>query len=147
MNADGQEVMRRHRVPVMSDSTFCGSMNLVLAYLKKNFPSQQIVIFTPVHRGFAQFGEHNVQPDESYANGAGEYIEAYVAALREAGELWSVPVVDFFAVSGLYPNEMSQDGNIANPTTDRLHPNDRGHYRLARTAQYQLLALPADFKE
>ena len=147
VNADGKQVMRRHRVPVMSDSTFCGSINLVLAYLKKNFPNQQIVIFTPIHRGFAQFGENNVQPDESFANGAGEYIEAYVDALREAGVLWSVPVIDFFAVSGLYPNEPSHDGYIAKVATDRLHPNDNGHYRLARTAQYQLLALPSDFKE
>ena len=147
VDADGKQVMRRHRVPVMSDSTFCGSINLVLSYLKNNFPKQQIVIFTPIHRGFAKFGEHNVQPDESFANGAGEYIEAYVVALREAGELWSVPVIDFFSVSGLYPNEPSHDGYIANKATDRLHPNDKGHYRLARTAQYQLLTLPSDFKE
>ena len=29
--------------------------------------------------------------------------------------------------------------------TDRLHLNARGHYRLAKTIQYQLLALPSSF--
>lgn len=145
-NVNGSKVMRKHRVPVMSDSTFCGSINLVLSYLKTNFPNQQIVIFTPIHRGFAQFGQYNVQPDESFANALGLYIDDYVAALRQAGEVWSMPVIDFYAVSGLYPNEASQDGYIANVHTDRLHPNDAGHYRLARTAQYQLQALPANFK-
>jgi hypothetical protein len=29
--------------------------------------------------------------------------------------------------------------------TDRLHPNALGDYRLAKTIQYQLLALPSNF--
>lgn len=147
VNVDGRQEVRRHRVAVMSDSTFCGSINMVLSYLKKNFPEQQIVIFTPIHRGFAQFGDRNVQPEEMYANGSGEYIDSYVDALKKAGELWSVPVVDFFGVSGIFPIYESHDIYVANRETDRLHPNDEGHYRLARTAQYQLLGLPATFKK
>lgn len=146
VNADGVMENRKYRKAVMSDSTFCGSINMLLSYLKKNFPRQQIVIFTPIHRGYARFSDHNIQPDESHANGAGEYIDAYVDALRRAGELWSVPVIDFFGDSGVYPSEESNDMYIAKKDTDRLHPNDNGHYRLARTAQYQLLRLPAGFK-
>lgn len=145
-NVNGSKVMRKHRQPVLSDSTFCGSINIVLQYLKSNFPNQQIVIFTPIHRGFAQFGQYNVQPDESYANALGKYIDDYVEALRQAGKVWSVPVIDFFVDSGLFPNEPSHTGYIANETTDRLHPNDAGHYRLARTAQYRLQGLPSNFK-
>ncbi len=147
VNVDGEMVMRKHRTPVMNDSTFCGSINLVLSYLKDNFPEQQIVIFTPIHRGFAQFGNSNVQPEEMYANGLGLYIDDYVEALRQAGKHWSVPVVDFFGISGLYPVIESQDRYIADKVTDRLHPNDDGQYRLARTAQYQLLTLPSTFKK
>lgn len=147
VNVDGRQEIRHHRVPVMSDSSFCGSINMVLSYLKKNFPEQQIVIFTPIHRGFAQFGDRNVQPEEMYANGSGEYIDSYVDVLKKAGELWSVPVVDFFGISGIFPIYESQDIYVANRETDRLHPNDAGHYRLARTAQYQLLGLPATFKK
>lgn len=147
VNVDGEMVMRKHRTPVMNDSTFCGSINLVLSYLKDNFPEQQIVIFTPIHRGFAQFGNSNVQPEEMYANGLGLYIDDYVEALRQAGKHWSVPVVDFFGISGLYPVIESQDRYIADKVTDRLHPNDDGQYRLARTAQYQLLTIPSTFKK
>lgn len=147
VNADGVVVARKHRVPVMSDSTFCGSINMVLSYLKYRFPKQQIIIFTPIHRGFAQFGDRNVQPDESYSNGVGKYIDDYVDALCRAGKLWSVPVIDYFGVSGLFPVMDSHDDYVANKSTDRLHPNDAGHYRLARTAQYQLLGFPATFKE
>lgn len=146
VNVDGEIVKRKHRTPIMTDSTFCGSINLVLSYLKDNFPEQQIVIFTPIHRGFAQFGSSNVQPDEMYANGLGLYIDDYAETLRQAGKLWSVPVIDFFGISGLYPVIESQDRYIADKTDDRLHPNDNGQYRLARTAQYQLLTLPSTFK-
>jgi hypothetical protein len=34
---------------------------------------------------------------------------------------------------------------IVNAETDRLHPNAIGHYRIAKTLQYQLLALPCGF--
>ena len=146
VNVDGEIVKRTHREPVMTDSTFCGSINLVLSYLKDNFPEQQIVIFTPIHRAFAQFGRTNVQPDEMYANGIGLYIDDYAEALRQAGKVWSVPVIDFFGDSGIYPVKESHDRYVANKDDDRLHPNDEGHYRLALTAQYQLLTLPSTFK-
>ena len=31
---------------------------------------------------------------------------------------------------------------FANPETDRLHPNAKGHERIARTLMYQLLTIP-----
>ena len=109
-------------------------------------PEQQIVIFTPIHRWFAQFSEHNVQRDEMYANDAGEYINSYVDVLKRTGELWSVPVIEFFGKSGLYPIDYSQNQYVADKETDRLHPNDNEHYRLSLTAQYQWVGLSATFK-
>lgn len=147
VNVDGEIVTRKHRSPVMSDSTFCGSVNLVLSDLKNKYPEQQIIIFTPIHRGYANFGHNNVQPDENYANGQGLYIEDYAEALKKAGELWSIPVINFFSISGLYPIIDTQKRYIANRTSDNLHPNEEGHYRLARTLQYQLLSLPSTFKK
>ena len=32
-----------------------------------------------------------------------------------------------------------------NAEKDRLHPNDKGHERMARTLMYQLMALPCTF--
>ena len=34
---------------------------------------------------------------------------------------------------------------FADPATDRLHPNDKGHERMARTLYYQLSAIPCTF--
>ena len=62
--------------------------------------------------------------------------------MKEAGNIWAVPVIDLNALSGLYPmiDEHAQYFNRAD--TDRLHPNDAGHERLAKTLMQQLLALP-----
>ena len=34
---------------------------------------------------------------------AGEYVDAYVQAVKEAGNLWGLPVIDFNSVTGMNP--------------------------------------------
>jgi lysophospholipase L1-like esterase len=80
-NFNGNEVTRKYRTPNLNDTTFCGRINKAMSYLKNNFPQQQIVIMTPIHRSFAKFNEKNVQPDENYANAQGLYIDSYIAVL------------------------------------------------------------------
>jgi lysophospholipase L1-like esterase len=145
-NHNGKMVMRKYREPVMTDSTFCGRINMAISYLKQNFSTQQIIIMTPIHRGYAQFGANNIQPEESYCNGCGLYLEAYVNILKRASLVWSVPIIDLYSLSGLYPLYDTDSIYFHNATTDRLHPNAKGDYRLAKTIQYQLLPLPASFK-
>lgn len=142
VNVNGNIVERRKRVHIMSDTTFCGSRNIVLSYLKHEYPRAQIVILTPIHRGYARFSRNNEQPSEEYANALGLYIDNYVDALRHAGSIWSVPVIDLFSDSGLLPADIAHDNYIADPITDRLHPNDEGQYRIARTVQFKLLTIP-----
>lgn len=144
-NHNGRQVMRKYRTPVLNDSTFCGRINKVMAFLKENYPQQQIIIMTPIHRGFAQFNATNVQPDENFANSQGLYVDSYVDALKQAASLWAVPIIDLYSLSGLYPLAGAQSLYFANRDTDRLHPNASGDYRLAKTIQYQLLALPSGF--
>lgn len=136
------EVARKQRRLLMNDSTFCGRINKGLSALKSNFPDKQIVLLTPLHRAFAMFGPTNVQPDESFRNGCGEYIDAYVQAIKEAGNVWSVPVIDLNAVSGMNPTVEEQKMYFVNPETDLLHPSTAGQERMARTLMYQLLAFP-----
>ena len=85
-----------------------------------------------------------MQPHENYANGIGLYLEEYVETLKKAGIYWSVPVIDLHGLSGIFP---VSDAFLPYCTgeTDRLHPNAKGHYRIAKTIQYQLLALPSGF--
>lgn len=136
---------RKRRTPVMTNDTYKGRINLGLSRLKKLFPDKQIVLLTPLHRSLAEFGDKNVQPDESYQNKCGEYVDAYVQAIKEAGNLWGVPVIDFNAVTGMNPMIEEQLVYFYDPGYDRLHPNTNGQERMARTLMYQLLSLPAAF--
>lgn len=140
-----QEV-RKRRMLQTDDRTFRGRINSVLSYLKTNYPTKQIILLTPIHRGYAKFGDNNIQPDESYPNGIGLYVDEYVKAIKEAANVWAVPVIDLNSISGLYPVFDSHTRYFHKEDTDRLHPNADGHYRMAKALMYQLLAYPADFE-
>ena len=147
VNHNGEQVSRKYRTPVFNDTTFCGRINKVFSYLKTNYPQQQIIILTPIHRGFAKFSDKNVQPDEGYANKNGLYIDDYVNTLKQAASNWAVPLIDLYSLSGLYPLVDSNAQYFHNNEMDRLHPNASGDYRLAKIIQYQLLTFPSTFVE
>ena len=141
VNANGKEVERVRRSPVMDGNTYRGRINIVLDKLKRIYPTKQIVLLTPIHRAYAKFGERNVQPDESHQNACGEYVDAYIQSIKEASSIWSVPVVDMHALSGLFP--MHQEQKMYFPGgNDWLHPDEDGHRRFALCLYYQLLTLP-----
>jgi lysophospholipase L1-like esterase len=131
---------RHYRKPVECDSTFRGRINKALHLLKSTYPNKQIVLLTPLHRGFFSSGDKNVQPEEAFANQIGLYIDDYAECVREAGKIWSVPVVDLYQMSGLLP--LTQGTLTYHNDHDLLHPNDNGHDRIARTLVYQLLTIP-----
>ena len=138
---------RRHFIKDMK--TFKGRVNTVMNFLKTNFPDQQIVVMTPLHRGHYDLGDSNVQPDETTPNALGKHLEEYVAALREAADIWSVPVIDLYRDSGLFPlnDAYAKCFRYAGPKPmDKLHPNTEGHRRLAKTIAVRLMAIPTDFK-
>ena len=141
----GKEV-RTRRMPQTNGATFRGRINRVMDYLKTNFPEQQIIILTPIHRAAAQFSNQNIQPEEAFPNKLGLYVDAYVNAVKEAANVWAVPVIDLNSLSGLYPMNDAHARYFHDKDTDRLHPNAEGHRRMALTLMYQLLALPASFR-
>lgn len=134
--------IRKHRFHCMDCNTFKGRLNIAVSTIKDEYPDKQLILLTPVHRGHAKFGENNIQPDEAFVNGIGLYINDYVNAIKETADIWAVPVIDLFAISGLYPSGESYSGCIANPHRDRLHPNAEGHRRIALALAYQLLGYP-----
>lgn len=140
-----QEV-RKRRLLQVDGQTFRGRINRVLSYLKTNYPTKQIILLTPIHRGYARFGNNNIQPDESYPNRIGLYVDEYVEVIKEAANVWAVPVIDLNSICGLYPVNDSHTRYFHKEDTDRLHPNADGHYRMAKALMYQLLAYPADFE-
>ena len=110
--------------------------------VKALYPTKQIVLLTPIHRGYFGPNDKNVQPTEDFANKCGEFVDAYVESVKQAANIWAVPVIDWNASCGLYPLLDEHKQYFANPDTDQLHPNDKGHVRMARTLIYQLLTLP-----
>lgn len=138
---------RRYRELIYDNSTFKGKANIVMRWLKSHYPDKQIIFLTPLHRGYAYFGDNNIQPSESYANACGYFIDDYVLAIKELANVWAVPVIDLNSISGLYPMSDAQAPYFRNADTDRLHPNIPGHLRMAWALAFQLLGYPAVFDD
>lgn len=140
-----QVVTRCHRHFVMDKNTLKGRINIAMSKLKQMYPNKQIVLMTPIHRAIFDPNDKNIQPDENYENMRGLFLDEYVNAVKEAGNVWAVPVIDLNSVSGLFP--LCDEGAKLFKSTehDRLHPNDAGHERMAKTIMYQLSALPCTF--
>ena len=138
----------------MDSNTVRGRINITMAKLKETYPTKQIILLTTIHRGDAFLSDRNIQPNELYANGVGEYIDAYVDVVKEAANVWAVPVIDLNSICGLYPLSKASEPYWRRPSLeksaktggkrlDRLHPNSAGHLRMARALAYQLLLYPA----
>ena len=130
---------RKRRTLVMDNATVKGRINIALKFIKEKYPRCPIVLLTPLKRGWFQIDEGNVQPEETYQNRAGEYLDAYVDAVKEAADVWSVNVIDLHAVSNMDPlhgqDFYFQGGN------DLLHPGSEGSRHLASVLYYQLLPI------
>ena len=138
-------VTRKRRMMKMDPDTYRGRINIALDKVKRMYPEKQIVLLTPIHRAQFYRSDTNWQITEDYTNQCGIYMEEYVRAVKEAGNIWAVPVVDLNAAGGLFPMMDEHAQYFHDKDTDRLHPNDKGHERLARTLYYQLGALPCCF--
>lgn len=135
-------VDRLHRRPCMDKDTYRGRINIALSTVKRMYPTKQIVLLTPIHRAGFYAGDSNWQPSEDYTNRCGEYLDAYVEAVKEAANIWAVTVIDMNALCGLYPLDDEYARFFNNKDTDRLHPNDAGHERMAKVLERQLSAIP-----
>lgn len=144
---DGRSERRWTRRLVMDNSTTRGRINKALDFLKKNYPTKQLILLTPIHRGIYMRANGEVMPHEGVANRVGHFHSEYVEAIHEAGAIWGVPVIDFGAVSGLMPT-IEEHGQYfrLGERRDRLHPNTEGQRRMAQALMYQLLAYPASFE-
>ncbi|MBQ6245294.1 MAG: SGNH/GDSL hydrolase family protein [Kiritimatiellae bacterium] len=130
-NHNGKEVERKRRAFVYDDATFKGRINILMRRLRTEWASTPVYLLTPIHRGYATFGPTNVQPDESFSNGLGLYIDDYVAAVKEAGNVWAATVIDINAESGLFPLFPEHAPFFHDGKTDMLHPSAAGHRRIA----------------
>lgn len=134
---------RKHRCFNMDEHTFRGSINCVMAQIRQFYPTKPIILLTPLHRAYACFGGDNIQYDEQYANRSGLFFDEYVAAVKEAANVWACSLIDLNALSGLFPlNDIQAKEFFSNSQTDRLHPSAKGHWRIAQAMAYSMQTIP-----
>lgn len=100
------------------DTTFYGALNTLVNGLLDKYPTQTIVLATPLHR-----------QGDTVANSAGATLNAYRNAVIAIGEKFGVAVLDLYATSGLYPDNAT---NYTNLVPDGRHPNEAGHTKLSK---------------
>lgn len=107
-----------------TSDTFYGALHYLYENLIKKYPDAFIFIITPLHRVDENNprGEGNKEKD-------GLLLREYVHIIKEVAEFYSLPVLDLFANSGIYPLIPTHKEKY---TADGLHPNDLGHRILAR---------------
>ena len=142
-----RNVSKRYYPTAKANNTFSSDVGQLYEYLKTNFPYSQVIVMTPIHRGYATFGSTNVQYDESRPNSIGVYFEEYINTIKKACELWSIPYIDLYNISGLYPVSSVYSDYFSNASTDMLHPNAKGHKRLYLVIKKYLNAIYPTFRD
>lgn len=108
-----------------TDDTFYGAMKNLCVKLIERYPGKPIVILTPLHR----CSEDNIfGDDKGHKMPLGQPLSAFVQAIREVAEYYSLPVLDLWSVSGMQPNVPIIKEKFM---PDGLHPNDAGHRLIA----------------
>lgn len=92
---------------------FYGAYYNLVKWIQENRPNAQIILITPTHR-----------ENENAPNEQGYILEDYVNVIRDIGNIFSIPVLDFYADGSINPN-ISQHKSIY--ATDGLHPLQNWH--------------------
>lgn len=98
------------------ENTFYGALFSLYEKLLNKYPTSKILVLTPLHR-----------LEENVPNAQGNILKEFVVAIRETAELFSLPVLDLYKVSGINPNFAKC---MQTMMPDGLHPNDIGYVRL-----------------
>ncbi len=112
-----------------TQDTFYGALHTLYSSLMNRFPTAQIVIMTPLHR----WNEADPRGD-GFRQTPTAPLLAYVQAVRQVAEYYSLPVLDLYATSGMQP---AVPVSAQLHFVDGLHPSDAGHRIIAhKLAQY-----------
>ena len=100
-----------------TQDTYCGALHYLMQGLIKKYPTSRIVFMTPIHR-----------LTENEKDAKGHILKDYVDVIKKTGEYYSIPVLDLWSLSGIYPIIEAQKAAYC---PDGLHPNDEGNKRIA----------------
>lgn len=99
------------------NSTFYGSLDILIKGLVNKYPKARIAFITPLRK-------NNIG-----ANTNGNTLEDFVNAIKEKCKEYAIPTLDFYNLSGCIP----QIANFkTNNLPDGLHPNQDYYYVLAK---------------
>lgn len=108
------------------DKTFIGAYQLLLNKIKSSNPNVKIVLITPIQRNKDGFDIHHFNEENN------QLID-YVNAIKKLAYLYSLPVIDLYAESGITSD------NIKFYTKDGLHPNEKGYEIISKKIENFLL--------
>ena len=104
------------------ETSFCGALHCLCRKLLAKYPTAEIVVMTPLHRG----GEED--PINNFGLRNVTNLAGYVRAIREVAEFYAIPVLDLYRMGGITP-EITVMRETYMP--DWLHPGDAGAARIA----------------
>jgi hypothetical protein len=106
----------------LTKSTFCGAIHTICKYLLENYKQKDIFFITPIKR--YQPGTWDCKYPED-KNKLGKTLKDYSDAIIEICSYYSIPVIDFYSISGLNPHI---DTSLFGDTDSKaVHPNAAGH--------------------
>jgi hypothetical protein len=106
----------------LTKSTFCGAIHTICKYLLENYKQKDIFFITPIKR--YQPGSWDCKYPED-KNSLGKTLKDYSDAIIEICSYYSIPVIDFYSISGLNPHI---DTSLFGDTDGKaVHPNVAGH--------------------
>ncbi len=109
------------------EHTFYGALKSLMEKLITAHPYATVVFATPIHR----------EKEIDYGL-PGLTLRDYVNAIKEIAESYSVPVIDLWKNAGI---QARVPAVMEKYLADGLHPNDRGHRRIAERMYNFLSAL------
>jgi lysophospholipase L1-like esterase len=101
--------------------TFTGAYQSLVEHLLLENPSSRVNLWTPLQRD--KDGYDIYEPNQ-----AGHRLIEYTEAIHRVGLAYALPVLDLYRLSGISLPTLDFF------TSDRLHPNDEGHRRIAGMA-------------
>ena len=104
------------------ETSFYGSLHCLYRKLLEKYPTAELVVMTPLHRG----GEED--PVNNWGVRNVTNLHGYVQAIREVAEYYGLPLLNLFAMGGMQPRVKIIQETLM---PDGLHPNDLGHARIA----------------
>jgi hypothetical protein len=121
-------------------TSFTGSVNKTFKDLQTKFPNGKFLICPSLKNGGYTNENNNEGVNMTYLtkNRINKFQQEYTDRILRCAELHSMATLDLYRVAGYDPLNPAQSAVFTANTTDKLHPNQAGHIRLADIMQNKI---------